>query len=95
MRYLLAIVLPPVAMFTVGKPFQAILCLLLMLTVLGWPIAAIWAILVVNSAFADTRAKKSIKASEKALDEAHKTREAVEAQTAAMAQQEPPAIPAP
>lgn len=60
MRYLLAILLPPVAMFTVGKPFQAILCLVLMMTVIGWPIAAIWAILVVNSSFADTRNKKLI-----------------------------------
>lgn len=69
MRYLLAIILPPVAMFTVGKPFQAILCLLLMLTMIGWPIAAIWALFVVNSAFADTRAKKL-------MDEQRKTREA-------------------
>ena len=58
MRYLLAIVLPPVALLSVGKPFQAILCLLLMVTVLGWPFAAIWAILVVNSSFADARQKK-------------------------------------
>jgi uncharacterized membrane protein YqaE (UPF0057 family) len=81
MRYLLAIILPPVAMFTVGKPFQAILCLLLMLTVIGWPIAAIWAIFVVNSAFADTRAKK-------AVEEQRKTREAIEAQTAQAAEAE-------
>lgn len=79
MRYLLAIVLPPVAMFTVGKPFQATLCLLLMITLIGWPIAAIWAILVVNSSFADTRAKK-------AIEEQRKTREAIEAQTAALAE---------
>lgn len=60
MRYLLAIFLPPVAMLTVGKPFQAALCLILMFTLIGWPIAAIWAILVVNSSFADTRNKKLI-----------------------------------
>ncbi len=76
MRYLLAIILPPVAMFTVGKPFQAILCLLLMVTVAGWPLASIWALLVVNSAFADTRAKKL-------LEEQRKTREAIEAQARA------------
>ncbi len=64
------------AMFTVGKPFQAILCLLLMVTVVGWPLASIWALLVVNSAFADTRAKKL-------LEEQRKTREAIEAQTRA------------
>ena len=74
MRYLLAIILPPVAMFTVGKPFQAILCLLLMVTMIGWPLAAIWALLVVNSAFADTRAKTLV-------EEQRKTREAIEGMT--------------
>jgi hypothetical protein len=46
--------------------------MLLMVTLIGWPLAAIWAILVVNWAFADTRATK-------ALEEQRKTREAIEA----------------
>lgn len=60
MRYLLAILLPPLAMLTVGKPFQAALCLVLMVTLIGWPLAAIWAILVVHSSFADSRQKKIV-----------------------------------
>jgi uncharacterized membrane protein YqaE (UPF0057 family) len=60
MRYLIAILLPPIGMLTVGKVFQAILCLLLMITVIGWPIAAVWAVLVVNSSLADTRNKRVI-----------------------------------
>jgi len=60
MRYLLAILLPPVAMLTVGKPFQAILCLVLMVTLIGWPLAALWAILVVNSSFADSRNRRVV-----------------------------------
>ena len=60
MRYLLAILLPPLGMLSVGKVFQAILCLVLMLTLIGWPIAAIWAVLVVNSSFADARAKRTM-----------------------------------
>ncbi len=60
MRYLLALLLPPVAMLTVGKPFQAILCLILMLTVIAWPIAAIWAIFVVHSSLADARNKRLV-----------------------------------
>lgn len=55
MQYLLAIVFPPAAFLFAGKPFQALFSLLLMLTVLGWIPAAIWAILVVNSANADKR----------------------------------------
>ena len=41
MRYLLAILLPPIGMLSVGKPFQALLCLVLMFTILGWPFASI------------------------------------------------------
>ena len=62
MRILLAIVLPPVGMLLCGKVFQAILCLVLMVTVVGWPIAAIWAVLVVNNHNADVRAKRIINA---------------------------------
>jgi len=60
MRYLIAILLPPLCMLTVGKVFQALLCLILMVTVIGWPLAAIWAVLVVNSSFADARNKRAI-----------------------------------
>jgi uncharacterized membrane protein YqaE (UPF0057 family) len=62
MKYLLAIVLPPLGLLAAGKPFQAILALLLMITLIGWPIAAIWAVLVVNSANADARNKALIAA---------------------------------
>ncbi len=66
MRYLLGIIIPPVGMLSVGKPFQAILCLLLMVTVIGWPIAAVWALFTINSAFADGRARKIIRESRRA-----------------------------
>ena len=58
MRYLIAILLPPLGMLSVGKVFEAILCLLLMLTLVGHPIAAIWAVLVVHSSLADGRARR-------------------------------------
>lgn len=43
--YLVAIILPPVAMFQQGKVGSTILTILLMLTVVGWPIASIWAVI--------------------------------------------------
>lgn len=61
MRYLLAILLPPIGMLSVGKPFQALFCLILMVTVIGWPIAAIWAVLTVHSAFADRRTERIVR----------------------------------
>lgn len=62
MLYLLAIILPPIALFGAGKPFQGLLSILLMLTIIGWIPAAIWAILVVNSSNADKRHKEMLAA---------------------------------
>lgn len=65
---LLAILLPPVAMFLKGRPIQALLCLLLMITLIGWIPAAIWAVAVVQAADSDARIKrleKTIKQSQK------------------------------
>ena len=44
MRLLLAIILPPVVFFTINRPFQGLFCAFMWLTIIGWPIAAIWAI---------------------------------------------------
>jgi uncharacterized membrane protein YqaE (UPF0057 family) len=57
-RYLIAILLPPLGMLLVGKVLEAIVCLLLMLTVIGHPIAAIWAVLVVHGSLADDRTRR-------------------------------------
>jgi uncharacterized membrane protein YqaE (UPF0057 family) len=43
-----AILLPWLALLLRGRIFQAALCLVLQLTVLGWVPAALWAVLVVN-----------------------------------------------
>lgn len=44
MRLLLAIFLPPVVFFTIGRPLQGILCLILQVSVIGWIPAALWAV---------------------------------------------------
>ena len=66
MRYLIAILLPPLGMLSVGKVLEAFLCLLLMLTIIGHPIAAIWAVLVVHGSFEDRRARRIEKAARQA-----------------------------
>ena len=58
MKVLLAIILPPIGLLSVGKPFQALLCLVLMVTVIGWPIAALWAALVVHGAQTESRVRR-------------------------------------
>lgn len=60
MRYLIAILLPPLAVLLCGKPFQAILNIFL--TLLFWVPGIIHAVLVVNNHLEDKRANRIIKA---------------------------------
>ena len=60
MRYFLAIILPPLAVFLCGKPIQGILNIVL--TLLGWIPGVIHALFVVNSHLADNRNKELISA---------------------------------
>jgi uncharacterized membrane protein YqaE (UPF0057 family) len=43
MRLLIAIFLPFLAFFTIGRPFSGVFCLILQFTIIGWVPAAIWA----------------------------------------------------
>jgi uncharacterized membrane protein YqaE (UPF0057 family) len=60
MRYLLAVILPPVAVLICGKPIQALLNLVL--TLLLWIPGLIHAIFVVNGYYADQRTDRVIEA---------------------------------
>ncbi len=62
MRYLLAIVLPPVAVLTCGKPLLALLTLVLWIC--GWIPGMILALFVVSSYLADARTERVIRAME-------------------------------
>jgi uncharacterized membrane protein YqaE (UPF0057 family) len=44
MRLLLAIFLPFILFFTIGRPIAGIICLVLQITVIGWIPAALWAV---------------------------------------------------
>ena len=59
---LLSIILPPLAFLLRGKILTAIICLILLLTLIGWPIAAIWAVVDWYSDRADRRNKDLIRA---------------------------------
>lgn len=59
MLYLIAILLPPVAVLLVGKPFQAVLNFFL--TLAFWVPGAVHAILVVNEYKADKRAERMMR----------------------------------
>jgi uncharacterized membrane protein YqaE (UPF0057 family) len=44
MRLLIALILPWLTFFTIGRPVAGIVCLVLQLTVIGWLPATIWAV---------------------------------------------------
>jgi len=48
MRLFIALVLPRLAFFTIGRPISGIICLILQITLIGWIPAAIWAAVMVN-----------------------------------------------
>lgn len=60
MRYILAILLPPIAVLLCGKPVQFVLSLVL--TLCFWLPGAIHAILVVNKLYADRRHRELLAA---------------------------------
>lgn len=60
MRYLLAILLPPLAVLICGKPIQALLNLIL--TLFFWVPGAVHAVLVVNNYYEDRRARQIVDA---------------------------------
>ena len=55
MRLLIAIILPWLAFFTIGRPFAGIFCLILQLTLIGWIPAAIWAAYAVSQYHTDRK----------------------------------------
>ena len=63
MRYLLAILLPPIAVLSCGKPFQAIINLVLTLCL--WIPGMIHALFVVYNYHEDRRADRVIRAIER------------------------------
>ena len=60
MLYLVAVVLPPLAVLLCGKPLQALLSI--PLTLLGWAPGVIHALFVVNNHYADKRADRMVRA---------------------------------
>ena len=62
MRYVIALFLPWLSFFTMGKVISGIVCLLLQLTVIGWLPAAIWAFFAINNYYAQQRDERLIQA---------------------------------
>ena len=60
MRLLLAIVLPFVAFFTIGRPIAGVICLILQVTLIGWLPAAIWAVYALSQYKTDKKIEAAL-----------------------------------
>ncbi len=60
MRLLLALIVPWLQFFTIGKPIAGIICLILQITLIGWPIAAIWSVYALSQYKTDQKIKDAL-----------------------------------
>jgi uncharacterized membrane protein YqaE (UPF0057 family) len=61
MRLIIALLLPWLTFFTIGRPIAGIICLVLQLTIIGWLPAAIWAVYAWSEYKAHKRVEKSFR----------------------------------
>ena len=59
MRLIIAIFLPFLSFFFIGKTVQGIICLILQLTLIGWVPAAIWAVYALSQYNTDKKIAES------------------------------------
>jgi uncharacterized membrane protein YqaE (UPF0057 family) len=55
MRLIVALLLPWLLFFTIGRPGAGIICLLLQITLIGWLPAAIWAVYALSQYSTDQK----------------------------------------
>ena len=60
MRLIIALILPWLSFFTIGRPIAGIVCLLLQLTVIGWLPATIWAVYSLSQYKTDEKIKRAM-----------------------------------
>lgn len=60
MRLILAIFLPWVQFFTIGRPIAGIICLILQLTIIVWLPAAIWSVYALSEYKTDQKIQRAL-----------------------------------
>ncbi len=61
MRLLLAILLPWLNFFTIGRPIAGIVCLILQITLFGWLPAALWSVYALSQYKTDKKIEEALK----------------------------------
>ena len=60
MRLFLAIIIPWLQFFTIGRPIAGIICFLLQITLIGWIPAAIWSVFALGLYKTDRKIERAI-----------------------------------
>ena len=60
MRLVLALFLPWLTFFTIGRPFAGIACVILQITLIGWLPATIWAVYALGQYKTDEKIEKAL-----------------------------------
>jgi hypothetical protein len=60
MRLLLAIFLPWLQFFTIGRPFAGIFCLILQISLIGWIPASLWSVYALGQYKTDKKIEKAL-----------------------------------
>ena len=60
MRLLLALLLPWLQFFTIGRPFAGVICLVLQATIIGWLPAAIWSVYALSQYETDQKIQRAM-----------------------------------
>ncbi|MGC2040293.1 YqaE/Pmp3 family membrane protein [Paraburkholderia caledonica] len=63
MRSLLALILPWLQFFTIGRPLAGIVCLLLQSTLIAWIPAAIWSVYALSQYKTDQKIERALASS--------------------------------
>ena len=60
MRLVIALFLPWLAFFTIGRPIAGIVCLILQITLIGWIPATFWAVYALSQYSTDKKIQKAL-----------------------------------
>lgn len=63
MRLLLALLVPWLQFFTIGRPFAGLTCLVLQITLIGWIPATIWSVYALSQYTTDQKIARISRAS--------------------------------
>ena len=62
MRLIIALILPWLTFFTIGRPLSGIICLILQITLIGWLPATIWAVYALSQFQTDQKIERALQA---------------------------------